>query len=171
MKQNTPGGFLNSRGVNIALGSLLVLNTVLIVQILMILAFKGFVYIVVGSSYRKEYRYWEFAHEKNVREWIVPRLVQENGLKECPVKHAAFGCTHFRINAASPDQYGKITEDVIRLEQETRKDRKWHGNFVLEFDHDKPWHGISVFLYTGRGSSSGMFDQWRTNSFWKVSVR
>ena len=53
MKQNAPGGFLNSRGVNIALGSLLVLNTVLIVQILMLLAFEGFVYIVVGSSYRE----------------------------------------------------------------------------------------------------------------------
>lgn len=92
-------------------------------------------------------------------------------LKECPVKHAAFGCTHFKIDAASPDRYGKITEDVIRLEQETRKDRKWRGSFILEFDHDKPGHGISVFLYTGRDNSSGMFDQWRTDRFWIPSVQ
>ena len=67
--------------------------------------------------------------------------------------------------------YGKITEDVIRLEQETRKDRKWRGSFILEFDHDKPGHGISVFLYTGRDNSSGMFDQWRTDRFWIPSVQ
>ena len=167
MKQNAPGGFLNSNGVNIALAVLLVLN---LLCLGMAISFYGLNYLV-WNSYQREYRHWEFEHEKNVREWIVPRLVQENGLKECPVKHAAFGCTHFRIDAASPDLYGKITEDVIRLELETRNDRKWHGNFILEFDHDKPGHGISVFLYTGRGSSSGMFDQWRTNSFWKVSVR
>ena len=167
MKQNAPGGFLNSKGVNIALATLLVFN-LLIVGALIPLFGTDF---LVWKSFQRQYRYWEFAHEKNVREWIVPSLVQENGLKKCPVKHAAFGCTHFRIDAASPDQYGKITEDVIRLEQETRKDRTWHGNFVLEFDHDKPWHGISVFLYTGSGSSSGMFGQWRTDRFWRSSVQ
>ncbi len=88
-----------------------------------------------------------------------------SGLKECP-KHAAFGCTHFKIDTASPEQYGRITEDVIRLERETRKDREWHGNFILEFDHEKPGHGISVFLYTGGEFSSSMLDQWRTDSFW-----
>jgi hypothetical protein len=167
MKQNTPCGFLNSRGVNIALGILLVLNWLCIG--LGIILF-GFSYLA-WSSYQSLYRQWEFESEKNVREWIVPRLVQENGLKECPVKHAAFGCTHFKIDAASPDQYGKITEDVTRLEQETRKDRKWHSSFILEFDHDKPGHGISVFLYTGDQNSSGMFDQWRTDRFWRSSVQ
>ena len=167
MKQNTPCGFLNSRGVNIALGILLVLNWLCIG--LGIILF-GFSYLA-WSSYQSLYRQWEFESEKNVREWIVPRLVQENGLKECPVKHAAFGCTHFKIDAASPDQYWKIMEDVIRLEQETRKDRKWHSSFILEFDHDKPGHGISVFLYTGGQNSSGMFDQWRTDRFWRSSVQ
>ena len=167
MKQNTPCRSLNSRGVNIALGILLALNWLCVG--LGIILF-GFSYLA-WSSYQNLYRHWEFEHEKSVREWIVPRLVQEDNLKECPVKHAAFGCTHFKIDAASPDQYGKITEDVIRLEQETRKDREWRGNFILEFDYDKPGHGISVFLYTGRASSSGMFDQWRTNSFWRVSAR
>ena len=167
MKQNTPCGFLNSRGANFALGILLVLNWLCIG--LGIILF-GFSYLA-WSSYQSLYRQWEIESEKNVREWIVPRLVQENGLKECPVKHAAFGCTHFKIDAASPDQYGKITEDVIRLEQETRKDRKWHSSFILEFDHDKPGHGISVFLYTGGQNSSGMFDQWRTDRFWKSSVQ
>ena len=167
MKQNTPCGFLNSRGANIALGTLLVLNWLCVG--LGIILF-GFSYLA-WSSYQSLYRQWEFESEKNVREWIVPRLVQENGLKECPVKHAAFGCTHFKIDAASPDQYGKITEDVIRLEQETRKDRKWHSSFILEFDHDKPGHGISVFLYTGGQNSSGMFDQWRTDRFWRSSVQ
>ena len=162
MKQNAPGGFLNSNGVNIALAVLLVLN---LLCLGMGISFYGLNYLV-WNSYQRQYRYWEYESEKNVREWIVPRLVQENGLKECPVKHAAFGCTHFRIDAASPDQYGKITEDVIRLEQETRKDRTWHGNFILEFDHDKPEHGISVFLFTCSGTSSSMFDQWRTDTFW-----
>ena len=167
MKQNVPGGFLNSRGVNIALGTLLVLNWLcLFLGIFLFgIAYLGW------TSYQSLYRHWEFEHEKSVREWIVPRLVQENNLKECPVKHAAFGCTHFKIDAASPDQYGKITEDVIRLEQETRKDCKWRGSFILEFDHDKPEHGISVFLYTGRDSSSSMLDQWRTDRFWIVSAR
>ena len=167
MKRNNPGGFLNSSGVNIALAALLVLDWIC-------LGLGVFLFglgCVLRNSYQGTYRYWEFEHEKNVREWIVPRLVQENGLKECPVKHAAFGCTHFRIDAASPDQYEKITEDVIRLELETRNDRKWHGNFILEFDHEKPGHGISVFLYTGRASSSGMLEQWRTDSFWRVSAR
>ena len=167
MKQNTPCGFLNSRGVNIALGILLALNWLCVG--LGIILF-GFSYLA-WNSYQSLYRQWEFESEKNVREWIVPRLVQENGLKECPVKHAAFGCTHFKIDAASPDQYGKITEDVIRLEQETRKDRKRHSSFILEFDHDKPGHGISVFLYTGDQNSSGMFDQWRTDRFWRSSVQ
>ena len=162
MKRNNPGGFLNSSGVNIALAALLVLDWI---GLGFGIFFYGLGYLGM-ISYKREYRHWEFEHEKNVREWIVPRLVQENGMKECPVKHTAFGCTHFKIDAASPDQYGKITEDVIRLEQETRKDRTWRGSFILEFDHDKPGHGISVFLYTGRGSSSGMFDQWRTDSFW-----
>ena len=167
MKRNAPGGFLNSTGVNIALAVLLVLN-------LLCLGMGIFLYGVsylAWCSYQRQYRHWEYEHEKNVREWIVPRLVQENGLKECPVKHAAFGCTHFRIDIASPDQYGKITEDVIRLEQETRKDRKWQGSFILEFDHDKPGHGISVFLFTGNGTSSSMLDQWRTDRFWIVSAR
>lgn len=167
MKRNAPGGFLNSSGVNIALAVLLVLN-------LLCLGFGISLYGLgyLGMiSYKREYRHWEFEHEKNVREWIVPRLLQENGLKECPVKHAAFGCTHFRIDAASPDLYGKITEDVIRLEQETRKDREWHSNFILEFDHGKSGHGISVFLFTGAGTSSSMFDQWRTDSFWETSTR
>ena len=167
MKPNASGGFLNSRGVNAVLGILLFLNWLCIALGIL---FLGVSYLA-WNSYQSLYRNWEFESEKNVREWIVPRLVQENNLKECPVKHAAFGCTHFKIDAASPDQYGKITEDIIRLEQETRKDRTWHSNFILEFDHDKPGHGISVFLYTGRGSSSGMFDQWRTDSFWKVSAR
>ena len=167
MKHNAPGESLNGKGANRVLRNLLVLNWVCLVSgsFLFGLAYLGTI------SYQREYRYWEFEHEKNVREWIVPRLVQENGLKECPVKHAAFGCTHFKIDAASPDQYGKITEDVIRLEQETRKDRKWQGSFILEFDHDKPGHGISVFLYTGRDNSSGMFDQWRTDTFWIPSAR
>ena len=164
MKRNAPG-FVNSPLANIALASLLVLNPVIITQVL---AYAGFVSIFAGA-YQRKYRNWEFETEKNVREWIVPRLVQENGLKECPVKHKTFGCTHFKIDAASPDQYAKITENVIRLEQETREDREWRGSFILEFDHDKPGHGISVFLYTGRASSSGMLDQWRTNSFWRVS--
>ena len=167
MKQNAPGGFLNSRGVNIALGTLLVLNWLSLI-------FGGALFwlnYIAWSSYQNQYRHWEYEHEKNVREWIVPRLVQENNLKECPVKHAAFGCTHFKIDATSPDQYAKITEDVIRLEQETRKDCKWRGSFILEFDHDKPGHGISVFLYTGRDNSSGMFDQWRTDTFWIPSAR
>ena len=167
MKQNVPGGFLNSRGVNIALGTLLVLNWLCL--FLGIFLF-GIAYLA-WDSYQNMYRHWEFEHEKNVREWIVPRLVEENALKECPVKHAAFGCTHFKIDAASPDRYGKITEDVIRLEQETRKDCKWRGSFILEFDHDKPGHGISVFLYTGRDNSSGMFDQWRTDTFWIPSAQ
>ena len=167
MKPNTSGGFLNSRGVNIALGTLLVLNWLCVA--LGIILF-GYSYLV-WNSYQSLYRNWEFEQEKNVREWIVPRLVQENGMKECPVKHAAFGCTHFRIDAASPEQYGKITEDIIRLELETRKDRKWHSSFILEFDHDKQGHGISVFLYTGGGSSSSMLDQWRTDRFWKSSAR
>ena len=162
MKQNTPGGFLNSRGVNIALATLLVLNLLIVGPVIPLFGTN----FLVWKSYQRQYRDWEYEHEKNVRKWIVPRLVQENGLKECPVKHAAFGCTHFKIDAASPDQYGKITEDVIRLEQETRKDRKWQGSFILEFDHDKPGHGISVFLYTGGSNSSGMFDQWRTDRFW-----
>ena len=167
MNQNAPGGFLSSKGVNTALIILLVLNWLSLIfgGALLGIAYLGW------TSYQSLYRHWEFEHEKNVREWIVPRLVQENGLKECPVKHAAFGCTHFKIDAASPDQYGKITEDVIRLEQETRKDRKWQGSFILEFDHDKPEHGISVFLYTGRDYSSGMLDQWRTDCFWIVSAR
>ena len=162
MKRNAPRGFLNSKGVNIALGILLALN----LQCLGLGIFFLGLSCLVRNSYQRRYRHWEFEHEKNVREWIVPRLVQENGLKECPVKHAAFGCTHFRIDAASPDRYGKITEDVIRLEQETRKDRTWHSSFILEFDHDKPGHGISVFLYTGGQNSSSMFDQWRTDTFW-----
>ena len=162
MKQNTPGGFLNSKGVNIALATLLVLNLLIVGPVIPLFGTN----FLVWNSYQRQYRYWEYESEKNVREWIVPRLVQENGLKECPVKHAAFGCTHFRIDAASPDLYGKITEDVIRLEQETRKDREWHGNFILEFDHGKPGHGISVFLFTGAGTSSSMFDQWRTDRFW-----
>ena len=167
MNQNAPGGFLSSKGVNTALIILLVLNWLSLIfgGALFGIAYLGW------TSYQSLYRHWEFEHEKNVREWIVPRLVQENGLKECPVKHAAFGCTHFKIDAASPDQYGKITEDVIRLEQETRKDRKWQGSFILEFDHDKPGHGISVFLYTGRDYSSGMLDQWRTDRFWIVPAR
>ena len=167
MKRTTPGGFLNSNVVNIALALLLVLNVIC-------LGLGTGLWVLgclVMNSYQRQYRHWEFEHEKNVREWIVPRLVQENGLKECPVKHAAFGCTHFKIDAASPDQYGKITEDVIRLEQETRKDRKWHSSFILEFDHDKPGHGISVFLYTGGQNSSSMFDQWRTDRFWRSSVQ
>ena len=167
MKQNAPGESLNGKGANRVLRNLLVLNWVCLVSgtFLYGIAYLGWI------SYQREYRYWEYEHEKNVREWIVPRLVQENDLKECPVKHAAFGCTHFKIDAASPDQYGKITEDVIRLEQETRKDRKWHSSFILEFDHDKPGHGISVFLYTGGGSSSSMLDQWRTDRFWRSSVQ
>ena len=165
MKQNAPGGFLNSNGVNIALALLLILNLLLLG---MGISFYGLNYLV-WCSYQRQYRHWEYEQEKNVREWIVPELVRENGLKECPVKHEAFGCTHFRIDTASPDQYGKITEDVIRLEQETRKDRTWHGNFILEFDHDKPDHGISVFLFTGAGTSSSMFDQWRTERFWGSS--
>ena len=162
MKQNTPGGFLNSSGVNIALAALLVLNLLLLGMGIFLygIGYLGMIY------YKREYRHWEFEHEKNVREWIVPRLVQENGLKDCPVKHKAFGCTHFKIDTASPDLHGKITEDVIRLEQETRKDRTWHGNFILEFDHDRPEHGISVFLFTSSGTSSSMFDQWRTDTFW-----
>ena len=162
MKHNNAS---NGKGANRVLRNLLVLNWVCLVlgSFLFGLAYLGMI------SYQREYRYWEFEHEKNVRKWIVPGLVQENGIKECPVKHAAFGCTHFRIDAAAPDQYGKITEDVIRLEQETRKDRTWHSNFILEFDHDKPWHGISVFLYTGAGTSSSMFDQWRTERFWGSS--
>ena len=167
MKQNAPGGFLNSNGVNIALAVLLILNLLLLG---MGISLYGLNYLV-WCSYQRQYRHWEYEQEKNVREWIVPRLVQENDLKECPVKHAAFGCTHFKIDAASPDQYGKITEDVIRLEQETRKDREWRGSFILEFDHDKPGHGISVFLYTGRDNSSGMFDQWRTDRFWRSSAQ
>ena len=165
MKQNAPDGFLNSNGVNIALAVLLILNLLLLGMGISLYELN----YLVWNSYQRQYRHWEFEHEKNVREWIVPQLLQEDGLKECPVKHAAFGCTHFRIDAAAPDQYGKITEDVIRLEQETREDREWRGSFILEFDHDKPGHGISVFLYTGRASSSGMLDQWRTNSFWRVS--
>ena len=167
MKQNAPDGFLNSNGVNIALAVLLILNLLLLGMGISLYELN----YLVWNSYQRQYRHWEFEHEKNVREWIVPRLVQENGLKECPVKHAAFGCTHFKIDAASPDQYGKITEDVIRLEQETRKDRTWRGSFILEFDHDKPGHGISVFLYTGGQNSSGMFDQWRTDRFWRSSVQ
>ena len=162
MKLNAPGGFLNSNLVNIALAVLLILNLLLLG---MGISLYGLNYLV-WNSYQRQYRDWEYEHEKNVREWIVPRLVQEDGLKECPVKHAAFGCTHFRIDASSPDRYGKITEDVIWLEQETRKDRTWHSNFILEFDHDKPGHGISVFLYTGGDSSSSMLDQWRNDSFW-----
>ena len=167
MNQNAPGGFLSSKGVNTALIILLVLNWL---SLIFGGALFGIAYLS-WTSYQSLYRHWEFEHEKSVREWIVPRLVQENGLKECPVKHAAFGCTHFKIDAASPDQYGKITEEVIRLEQETRKDRKWQGSFILEFDHDKPGHGISVFLYTGRDYSSGMLDQWRTDTFWIPSAR
>ena len=167
MNQNAPGGFLSSKGVNTALIILLVLNWL---SLIFGGALFGIAYLS-WTSYQSLYRHWEFEHEKNVREWIVPRLVEENALKECPVKHAAFGCTHFKIDAASPDQYGKITEEVIRLEQETRKDRKWQGSFILEFDHDKPGHGISVFLYTGRDNSSGMFDQWRTDTFWIPSAR
>ena len=167
MKQNAPGGFLNSNGVNIALAVLLILNLLLLG---MGISLYGLNYLV-WCSYQRQYRHWEYEQEKNVREWIVPELVRENGLKECPVKHEAFGCTHFRIDAASPEQYGKITEDVIRLEQETRKDREWRGSFILEFDHDKPGHGISVFLYTGRDNSSGMFDQWRTDRFWRSSAQ
>ena len=167
MKRNAPGGFLNSNGVNIALALLLVLN---VICLGLGTGLWGFGCLVM-NSYQRQYRHWEFEHEKNVRKWIVPGLVQENGIKECPVKHAAFGCTHFRIDAASPEQYAKITEDVIRLDQETRKDRTWHSNFILEFDHDKPWHGISVFLYTGRDYSSGMLDQWRTDRFWIEPAR
>ena len=167
MKQNAPGGFLNSNVVNIALAVLLVLN---LLCLGLGISLYGLSYLV-WKSYQRQYRHWEYEHEKNVREWIVPGLVQENGLKECPVKHAAFGCTHFRIDAASPDQYGKITEDVIRLEQETRKDRKWRGSFILEFDHDKPGHGISVCLDTGGDNSSGMFDQWRIDRFWRSDVQ
>ena len=167
MKPNAPGGFLNSNGVNIALALLLVLNVIC-------LGLGTGLWVLgclVMNSYQRQYRHWEYESEKNVREWIVPRLLQENGLKECPVKHAAFGCTHFRIDAASPEQYAKITEDVIRLEQETRKDRTWHSSFILELDHDKPGHGISVFLVTGSGTSSSMFDQWRTERFWGSSGR
>ena len=162
MKQNAHCGFLNGKGVNRVLGILLLLNWLSLGVGLFLfgVAYLGW------TSYQSLYRHWEFEHEKSVREWIVPRLVQGNNLKECPVKHAAFGCTHFKIDAASPDRYGKITEDVIRLEQETRKDRTWHGNFILEFDHGKPGHGISVFLYTGGDSSSSMLDQWRNDSFW-----
>ena len=165
MKQNAPDGFLNSNGVNIALAVLLILNLLLLGMGISLYELN----YLVWNSYQRQYRHWEFEHEKNVREWIVPQLLQEDGLKECPVKHAAFGCTHFKIDAASPDQYAKITENVIRLEQETRKDRTWHGNFILEFDHGKPGHGISVFLFTGAGTSSSMFDQWRTERFWGSS--
>ena len=167
MKRNAPGGFLNSNVVNIPLALLLALN---VICLGLGTGLWGFGCLVM-NSYQRQYRHWEYEHEKNVRKWIVPGLVQENGIKECPVKHAAFGCPHFKIDAASPDLYGKITEDVIRLEQETRKDREWHGNFILEFDHGKPEHGISVFLVTGTGSSSSMFDQWRTDSFWRSSAR
>ena len=164
MKHNNAS---NGKGANRVLRNLLILNWGCLVlgTFLFGLAYLGTI------SYQREYRHWEFEHEKSVREWIVPRLVQENNLKECPVKHAAFGCTHFKIDAASPDQYGKITEDVIRLEQETRKDCKWRGSFILEFDHDKPGHGISVFIFTGADTSSSMFDQWRTDTFWIPSAR
>ena len=162
MKHNNAS---NGKGANRVLRNLLILNW----GCLVLGTFLFGIAYLDWTSYQSLYRHWDFEHEKNARVWIVPRLVQENNLKECPVKHAAFGCTHFKIDAASPDRYGKITEDVIRLEQETRKDRKWRGSFILEFDHDKPGHGISVFLYTGRANSSGMFDQWRTDRFWRSS--
>ena len=160
-------GFLNSKRA----------NTVFNVCFALFLYYWIVVLVLwwIGSSmmrgYQNRYRHTESQLEKSVREWIVPELIEKNGLKECPVKDAFFGCTHFKIETDSPENYAKITEDVIRLEQETRKDRKSHTNFILEFDHDKPEHGISVFLYTGGDSSSVMFDQWRNDSFWIPSAR
>ena len=100
MNQNAPGESPKGKGANRVLRNLLILNWVCLVlgTFLFGLAYLGTI------SYQREYRYWEFEHEKNVREWIVSRLVQENGLKECPVKHAAFCCTHFNagfVNVAT----------------------------------------------------------------------
>ena len=161
MKPNTSGGFLNSRGVNIALGSLLALNWLCVALGVIIF---GYSYLA-WNSYQSLYRNWEFESEKNVRDWIVPRLVQENALKECPVKHAAFGCTHFRIDAASPDQYEKITEDIIRLERPNRSVRT-NQVYILEFDHDSESRGLTVGFFTPDAINDPP-QAWRTPALWE----
>ncbi len=120
----------------------------------------GFLLLIgwgVRNSYDKSFRRRGFINEKLIRETVIPKLMERNGLKSCDVNGYSRDwqtSTHLKIETSASRDYESITKDLVRLHQENFgsgayiRDGSFLNQFtILEFDHDAEDMGLTVLIY------------------------
>ena len=119
----------------------------------------GFLLLIgwgVRNSYDKSFRRRGFINEKLIRETVIPKLMERNGLKSCEVNSYGHGweAAHLKIETPATRDYESITKDLVRLHQENFgsgayiRDGSFLNQFtILEFDHDAEDLGLTVLIY------------------------
>ena len=111
----------------------------------------------VPISYDKHFRHDAFICERLIRETVIPKLMERNGLKSCDVNGYSRDwqtSTHLKIETSASRNYESITKDLVRLHQENfgsgayvnDSDRLAKDSY-LEFDHDAEVTGLTVLIY------------------------
>ena len=111
----------------------------------------------VPISYDKHFRHDAFICERLIRETVIPKLMERNGLNSCDVNSYGHGWKepiHMKIETPASRDYESITKDLARLHQENFGSGAYirDGNFLnpftfLEFDHDAEDLGMTVLIY------------------------
>ena len=120
----------------------------------------GFLLLAVWGtslSYGRHFRRDAFISETLIRETVIPKLMERNGLKTCEVNsygHGPLEPIHMKIETPASRNYESITKDLVRIHQENFGSGAYvrDGNFLsqftyLEFDHDAEDLGLTVLIY------------------------
>ena len=111
----------------------------------------------VMNSYNRNFRRFAFIRENLIRETVIPKLMERNGLKTCEVNsygHGPLEPIHMKIETPASRDYESISKDLVRLHQENFGSGAYirDGNYLnpftfLEFDHDAEDLGLTVLIY------------------------
>ena len=110
----------------------------------------------VMNSYNRNFRRSAFISENLIRETVIPKLMERNGLKSCEVNSYGWGweAAHLKIKTPASRDYESITKDLVRIHQENFGSGAYirDGNYLnpftyLEFDHDAEDLGMTVLIY------------------------
>ena len=111
----------------------------------------------VMNSYDRNFRRSAFIRENLIRETVIPKLMERNGLKTCEVNSYGHGWLepiHMKIETPASRNYESITKDLVRIHQENFGSGAYirDGDFLskftfLEFDHDAEDLGLTVLIY------------------------
>ncbi len=109
------------------------------------------------KSYDNGFRRNAFICENLIRETIIPKLMERNGLKSCEVIdywRRWDGPPHMKIETSASRDYESIAKDLVRIHQENwgsgayvRDGSHLDKQFFLEFDHDAEDMGLTARIF------------------------